>query len=490
MRYLLLAILCVSTTLTLPAFAQNEQSREKDALTQAPALKPWTGDLDGMVKRRVIRVLVAPSRTSYWLNGARQTGAEYELLKAFEEEVNSHYKTQGGKHIRIMVAFIPTSRDKLIPGLLEGRGDIAAGILTVTPERLEQVDFGEPFFRGVKEIAVTGPNSPELASVDDLSGKEVFVRKSSSFWTHLEHLNERFANEQKPPVILKAAPEDLQDDDLLEMVHAGLVGIVVVDRYQARLWATVFKKIKPHEHVVVNKGGNIAWMIRKSSPKLKAEIAGFAKTNGQKSDFGKALVKKYTGSPRVVKAATSSGEIKKYHATVELFRKYGAQYDMDHLLMIAQGYQESLLDQEARSDVGAIGVMQLMPATGKEMNTGDITKVEPNIHGGIKYISLMRDEFFGSEPMDARNKLLFSFAAYNAGPVRVQRLRKEAEQRGLDPNVWFNNVEIIAGRRIGEETVTYVSNIYKYYVAYTLIEEQRAAEEKARSEFLQSAPQQ
>ena len=440
-----------------------------------------------MVNRRVIRVLVAPSRTSYWLNGARQTGAEYELLKAFEEEVNSHYKTQGGKHIRIMVAFIPTSRDKLIPGLLEGRGDIAAGILTVTPERLEQVDFGEPFFHGVKEIAVTGPNSPELASVDDLSGKEVFVRKSSSFWTHLDHLNERFANEQKPPAILKAAPEDLQDDDLLEMVHAGLVGIVVVDRYQARLWATVFKKIKPHEHVVVNKGGNIAWMIRKNSPKLKAEIAGFAKNYGQKSDFGKALVKKYTGSPRVVKAATSSSEIKKYHATVELFRKYGAQYDMDYLLMIAQGYQESLLDQEARSDVGAIGVMQLMPATGKEMNTGDITKVEPNIHGGIKYISLMRDEFFGSEPMDARNKILFSFAAYNAGPARVQRLRKEAEQRGLDPNVWFNNVEIIAGRRIGEETVTYVANIYKYYVAYTLIEEQRAAEERARNEMLQPA---
>jgi membrane-bound lytic murein transglycosylase MltF len=158
--------------------------------------------------------------------------------------------------------------------------------------------------------------------------------------------------------------------------------------------------------------------------------------------------------------------------------------------MIAQGYQESLLDQEARSDVGAIGVMQLMPATGKEMNTGDITKVEPNIQGGIKYISMMRDEFFGSEPMDARNKILFSFAAYNAGPARVQKLRKEAEQRGLDPNVWFNNVEIIAGRRIGEETVTYVANIYKYYVAYTLIEEQRAAEEKARSEFLQSAPKQ
>jgi membrane-bound lytic murein transglycosylase MltF len=490
MKHLLLGILCICTALALPAFAQDQQSETKKELIQNPALKPWTGDFDGMVQRRVIRALVAPSRTSYWLNGARQTGAEFELLKAFEEDINSRYKTQGGKHIRIIVAFIPTSRDQLIPGLLEGRGDIAAGILTVTPERLEQVDFGEPFFRGVKEIAVTGPNSPDLASVEDLSGKEVFVRKSSSFWTHLEHLNERFANEQKPPVILKAAPEDLQDDDLLEMVHAGLVGIVVVDRYQARLWATVFKKIKPLERVVVNKGGNIAWMIRKNSPKLKAEIAGFAKQYGQKSDFGKALVKKYTGSPRVVKPATSAGEIKKYHATVEFFRKYGAQYDMDYLLMIAQGYQESLLDQNAVSPVGAVGVMQLMPATGKQMNTGDITKIEPNIHAGVKYISMMRNEFFGNEPMDARNKILFSFAAYNAGPERVQKLRKEAAQRGLDPNVWFNNVEIIAGRRIGEETVTYVANIYKYYVAYTLVEEQRAAQERARNEMSQPAPAQ
>ena len=489
MKHVLLGILCFCTLLAPPALAQDKQPHTKHELPQLPVLKPWTGDLDGMVKRRVIRALVAPSRTSYWLNGARQTGAEFELLKAFEIEINNHHQTQG-KHIRIVVVFIPTSRDQLIPGLLAGRGDIAAGILTVTPERLEQVDFGEPFFRGVREIAVTGPNSPELASVDDLSGKEVFVRKSSSFWTHLEHLNERFAIEQKPPVTLKAAPEDLQDDDLLEMVHAGLVGIVVVDRYQALLWARVFKKLQPHEHVVVNEGGNIAWMLRKGSPKLQAEIAGFAKQYGQKSDFGKALVKKYAGSPRVVKPATSAGEIKKYYATVEFFRKYGAQYDMDYLLMMAQGYQESLLDQSAKSDVGAVGVMQLMPATGKEMNTGDIMQVEPNIHAGIKYISWMRNEFFGNEPMDARNKTLFSFAAYNAGPGRVQKLRKEAEQRGLNPNVWFNNVEIIAAKRIGEETVTYVANIYKYYVAYTLVEEQRAAVEKARNEFLQSAPKQ
>ncbi len=478
MKHLLLSIVCLSNSLALPVFAQDQPLSSQHTLTESSMFKPWTGDLDGMIERRVIRALVAPSRTSYWLNGARQTGAEYELLKAFQEGINSRHKTKG-KHILTHVVFIPTSRDQLISGLLEGRGDIAAGILTVTPERLETVDFGEPFFRGVKEIAVTGPASPELASVDDLSGKEVFVRKSSSYWTHLEHLNERFAEEHKPPVILKAAPEDLQDDDLLEMVNAGLLGIIVVDRYQALLWARVFNKLKPHKGVVVHAGGDLAWMIRKDSPKLKAEIAEFAKNYGRKSDFGKSLVKKYggDGNLRIVKQSTSGSEIKKFQKTVEFFRKYGSQYDMDYLLMIAQGYQESLLDQNARSIVGAIGVMQLMPATGKEMKTGDITEIEPNIHAGIKYIRLVRDQFFESQPMDERNKILFSFAAYNAGPARVLKLQKEAKQRGLNPNVWFNNVEIIAAQRIGEETVTYVANIYKYYYAYKLVEEQRASKE-------------
>jgi membrane-bound lytic murein transglycosylase MltF len=486
MKHVFLTVIFMCASLALPVLAQDKQRPDQHELIQAPNLKPWTGDLDGMVERRVIRALVAPSRTSYWFNGARQTGAEYELLKAFQEDLNSRYQTRG-KHIHLHVVYIPTSRDQLIPGLLEGRGDIAAGILTVTPQRLEQVDFGAPFFRGVREIAVTGPASPELSSIDDLSGKEVFARKSSSYWTHLEHLNERFVQEHKLPVILKAAPEDLQDDDLLEMVNAGLLGIIVVDRYQALLWAKVFKKLKPHRGIVVHEGGDLAWMIRKDSPKLKAEVAEFVKKHGGKSAFGNELLKKYggDGNPRVVKQATSSNEIKKFEKTVEFFRKYGAQYDMDYLLMIAQGYQESLLDQNAKSDVGAIGVMQLMPATGKEMNTGDVTQLEPNIHAGIKYVRLVRDQFFESEPMDTRNKILFSFAAYNAGPARIQKFRKEAEKRGLNPNIWFNNVELIAAQRIGKETVTYVANIYKYYYAFTLVEEQRAAKEKARGELLQ-----
>jgi membrane-bound lytic murein transglycosylase MltF len=449
-----------------------------DALLEAMA-QPWTGDLDGMIERRAVRALVSPSRMQYWIDRGRQSGVEYELLRKFEEGLNTKYKSKR-KHIYIYVHFIPTARDELIPALLQGRGDIAAGILTVTPERLKQVDFGAPFFRNVAEIVVTGPASPQLASIEDLAGQKLFVRRSSSYWTHLEELNARLRQQGRTAFELKAAPEDLQDDDLLEMLNAGLVGLAVVDRYKATTWARVLKRIKPREDLKVHEGGDIAWMIRKDSPRLKAEISAFAEKHGQDSAFGKSLVKKYTGGTRFVRAATSKEEMKKFEQTVEMFRKYGSKYDMDYLMMMAQGYQESRLDQNAKSPVGAIGVMQVMPATGKDMRTGDITQIEPNIHAGVKYIRYVQNTFFESQPMDAVNKTLFSFAAYNAGPGRVQDLRARAEKRGLNPNVWFNNVELIAAERIGAETVTYVSSIYKYYVAYKLAVEMQAERAKER----------
>jgi membrane-bound lytic murein transglycosylase MltF len=143
---------------------------------------------------------------------------------------------------------------------------------------------------------------------------------------------------------------------------------------------------------------------------------------------------------------------------------------------MAKGYQESSLNQEAKSPVGAIGIMQLMPQTGAEMKVGDIHQIDANIHGGIKYSASMVQKLYGNEPMDDLNKVLFSFAAYNCGPNRVKQLRAEAAQKGLNPNVWIDNVEFIAANRVGAETVNYVANIYKYYVAYKLIavqEEQR-----------------
>ena len=480
----LTAIACA--VLPAPAAAQKPPSADEDTLL-ARVAEPWTGDLDGMIERRSVRALVPPSRMEYWIDRGRESGAEHELLTKFEEELNRQYKTKG-KHLRIRVHVIPTARDRLLPALLEGRGDIAAGILTVTPERLEKVDFGAPFFRNVAELVVTGTRSPALSHLDDLSGQQVLVRRSSSYWSHLEALNGRLAKDGRAPVSLKEAPEDLQDDDLLEMLNAGLIGLTVVDRYKALTWAKVFKRIQPREDLRVHEGGDIAWMIRKESPKLKAQISTFAAKYGHGSPFSASLVKKYAGSTRFVRAATSSAEMKKFERTVEIFRKYGKRYDMDYLLMMAQGYQESRLDQGARSPVGAIGVMQVMPATGQDMRTGDITELEPNIHAGVKYMRFMRDQFFRDEPMDPLNKTLFAFAAYNAGPGRISDLRIRAEKRGLDPNVWMNNVEVIAAQRIGAETVTYVSNIYKYYIAYKLAVELQEERRRQREELKAGSP--
>lgn len=468
----------LSAALALVTSAAEVQVQPEGANIQAIA-KPWTGDLDGMVQRRVIRALVVPTRTQYWVERGQQTGYEYDLLTAFEAEINKKHQAKN-KNIKIHVVFIPTSREELGKKLRAGLGDIAAAGLTVTDERGRDFDFGAPFAKGVKEIVVTGPKAPQLASVDDLAGKEVFVRKSSSYWAHLTALSDRLRKAGKEPVKLREAPDDLQDESILEMANAGLVGITVVDRYKGLLWAKVFKGLRAREDLPVNEGGEIAWMIRKDSPQLKAEIDAFAPKFGIGSTFGNSLLKKYTGSTRFVKPATSPEEMKKFAQTVELFRKYSAKYDMDYLLMMAQGYQESRLDQSAKSQVGAIGVMQVMPATGNDMKTGDVTQIDPNIHAGVKYIRFVQDQFFEKEPMTKIDKTLFSFGAYNCGPGRMQQLRKEAEKRGLNPNVWFNNVELVTADKIGAETVTYVANIYKYYIAYRLVVENEEAQRKAR----------
>jgi len=235
--------------------------------------------------------------------------------------------------------------------------------------------------------------------------------------------------------------------------------------------------------VTLRTDGDIAWAIRKDSPKLKESLNAFLAGSGRDSLHARMIFRRYLLSTQYVKGASAEAARKRFTALVALFRKYGARYNMDWMLMAAQGYQESRLDQSAHSRVGAIGVMQVMPDTGKELNVGDITQLEANIHAGVKFIRTMVDRYYGKEAMDDLNKVFFAFAAYNAGPGRVRQLRREAEARGLDPNVWFNNVERIASERIGRETVTYVSNIYKYYVTYLLIQGeylQRQAIKKAQ----------
>ena len=233
----------------------------------------------------------------------------------------------------------------------------------------------------------------------------------------------------------------------------------------------MYPNIKLREDLVVRQNGDIAFAIRKDSPQLKAQLDAFTRTHGQGTEFGNVTLQKYLGQTRWVQNATSEQELKKFNTLVSLFQKYGRQYDIDWLLMAAQGYQESQLDQGRHSAAGAVGVMQVMPATADKLQVGDITQLEPNIHAGVKYIRFIVDQYYKNDPMDALNKVLFAFASYNAGPVRIRSLRTEAQSLGLDPNVWFDNVERVAAYRIGRETVQYVANIYKYYIAYTLVQD-------------------
>jgi len=462
-----------------PAAGQGKPAKEKHSLPVAAAADRG-GDFDAMRKRRVIRVLVVSNKTNYFIDKGAQRGITYDAFKMFEDELNKKYKTG---NLKIQILFRPVARGDLAAALLDGRGDVAAANLTVTPERLSQFDFSNPTAKNISEIVVSGPAAQPIAAVDDLSGREVFVRKGSITHESLEKLNADLAKRGKPPVKLRFAPENLEDEDLLEMTNAGLVSYVVVDDFLARFWANVLPALKLHPEVVLRSGAQIAWAIRKNSPLLKAELDAFLAKNPEGSAAYNMLFQKYLKSTKFVKNSASKEEIRKFRELVQFFKTYSDKYDMDYLLMAAQGYQESRLDHSAKSPVGAVGVMQVMPATGKEQKVGDVTELGPNIEAGVKYMRFMIDQYFEKEPMDRLNKGLFAFAAYNAGPNRIQTLRKEAAKRGLDPNQWFNNVEIVVSERIGRETVTYVANIYKYYIAYTLITETAEERRKGRDEM-------
>jgi len=457
--------------------ASKEKVRQLDI-----SVKPWTGDFDAMLKRHMIRVLVPYSRSLYFNDKGRERGLSAENVRDFERWLNKKYAQKLGKR-PLTVYIIPTTRDKLLPEVVQGLGDIAVGNLTVTAERLKTADFASPADRpGVKELVVTGPKSPAIAAVEDLAGKTVHVRKASSYYESLEALNRQFQKEGKPAVKLVLVPDALEDEDMMEMLNAGLLEVVVVDDWKAKMWAQILPKIRVNERAAVREGGKIGWAIRKGSPKLEAEILAFYQSYLKKENVGANRLKQHMSRVRQIKNPTGTSEWKRFEETLVLFQKYGEKYNFDPLMLAAQGYQESNLNQSAKSPVGAIGVMQVMPATGQELKVGDINILEPNIHAGAKYMDQLMTKFFPDANFTENNRTLFAFASYNCGPGNVSKMRKEAVKRGLDPDKWFNNVEIVTAQRIGMETTTYVRNIYKYYVAYRLQIEAMEVARKAREQ--------
>ena len=466
------------------AFASHGQAPAAPAKPRAMKIEnvteaKFTGDFDTMLERRRIRVLVPYSRTLYFNDKGTQRGLTADLMREFEQHLNRKFAKQLGKR-PITLIMVPTTRDEMFNEVAGGLADIAAGNLSITEARLKQVDFAYlPDLPGMNEVIATGPKSPPVNSIDDLAGKTIHVRKVVSYRKTVEDLNQRFVKEGKPPMKIVDLPDALEDEDKLEMLGVGLLDFVVVDDWKGKIWAQVLKDVKVREDLVLKKDVKVGWAIRKDSPLLRAEIEDFMrqarKVSSLQARHGLALsrAKKFRNN-------TTEAEAKRFNETLDLFRKYGARYGFDPVMLAAQGYQESQLNQGAKSHVGAIGIMQVMPATGAELKVGDISVAEHNVHAGTKYMDQLMTKYFQDAKFSESNRPLFAFASYNAGPGRISQMRKEAARRGLDPDKWFNNVEIVTAEKVGIETTTYVRNIYKYYVAYTLMMQTRAEQAEAR----------
>jgi membrane-bound lytic murein transglycosylase MltF len=480
------ALFAITLTCAAPVHAQEQRAAQSPRQLSLENV-PWRGDFNAMLERRIIRVLVPYSRTLYFVDKGQERGLTADLARDFEEYLNTKYAKQLGKR-PMTVLLIPTTRDKLLSGVADGLGDIAAGNLTVTDERKKIVDFVAPSNHApVREVLVTGPNSPPVATLEDLSGKTVDVRKATSYFESVTKLNQRLTSLGRPAALIEDLPAPLEDEDVLEMLNAGLLRFVVVDDWKARMWAQVLPKIKVREDLVLRADAFPGWAMRTDSPQLTTVITAFY-THETKLHSREARLAQYYKRIKQINNNTQGAAWKNFEATLKLFQKYGTKYNFDPLMLAAQGYQESRLRQEARSHMGAIGVMQIMPPTGAELKVGDITQLEPNIHAGAKYMNRLMTKYFPDAKFDEAERTLFAFASYNAGPGNISKMRKLAIKRGLDGDQWFNNVEIVVAARIGIETTTYVRNIYKYYVAYKLVEEAQSATSRAKGEAKQSRP--
>jgi membrane-bound lytic murein transglycosylase MltF len=264
-----------------------------------------TGDLPEMTRQRQVRALVVYSKTLYFVDRGTQRGLSYDALQAFERYLNQRIKPRS-KQLRMHVVYVPVSRDELLPALLEGRGDIAVANLTVTPEREELVDFADPVYDDVSEIVVTGKDAAPPPSVEDLAGRDVYVRQSSSYYASLGRLNETLAAAGRPMAQLRLVDEHLEDEDLLEMVNAGLIDTIVVDEHKAQFWARIFPDIRLHPRVRLRSGARIAWAVRKDNPAFKALVNEFVRGHRIGTRFGNILFAQYLKSMAWAERALSS----------------------------------------------------------------------------------------------------------------------------------------------------------------------------------------
>lgn len=442
----------------------------------ARLLEPWHGDLSDMRERGVVRALVTYDKTNFFFRDGRPRGFEYEMLRGFEKQLDAGL---GRDQPRTHVVFLPVPFEDLLDDLEQGRGDIAAAGLTITPERLRRVDFSAPYLTGVSEIFVTsraiGPDAP----LEEVVRHTVVVPIGTSYVRHLRALGARLGH----PIDLVEAEKGLQSEDVLELVSAGAVDVTVVDQHIAEIWSRIYPDLVLRPDLRAHEGSEIAWAVRQDSPELREALSRYAHSHRKGTLLGNVLFRRYYTRGVGLTNPVAEDRMGRLRELEPLFRKYADRYGFDWLAIAAQAYAESGLDPTRRSGAGAVGIMQLLPSTaaGRTVGIPDISSPDANIHAGVKYMAYLRDRFAGKD-IEPADRFDFALAAYNAGPRKVRRFRRRARQLGLDDDRWFGNVELAALQLVGRETVEYVARVNKVYVAYRVARDAQRIRRSARED--------
>ena len=429
--------------------------------------EPRLGDLDAIRKRGVLRVLTRNSGTTYFLWRGQLMGFEYEMAQRYADEL--------GTRLEMVV---PPAHEDLIPWLQSGRGDVIAAGLSSSPERetREGIVFTRPYNR-VREVLVARANETELRSPEDLDGRTVVVRASSSYWTTLEELGRELAK-SGVRFELVAAPEEIATENIIAGVGDGTYDLTVADSHIAEVelaWRDDVRIAFDLDHEV-----DLSWAVRPGNVQLRDSLNDFVRRE-YRGLFYNISVNKYfrdTGKMRrhSEHRTRGSGQISPWD---DMVHKWAGHYGFDWRLVVAQMYQESRFDPNARSFAGASGLLQVMPRTGKAHGFEDLDDPETGLQAGLAYLSWVRDRFAKSS-VHPDQRMWFTLAAYNAGVGHVRDARRIAEKEGLDPDIWFGNVERAIllkekpevykhtrfGYCRGSEPVKYVRGIHDRYEAY------------------------
>ena len=467
---------CLITLLLLACNRKDASQDQGASHGQGNAVLPapfgrYTDDLEGMLKRRNIRALVVLNPVGFFYENGQPMGAIYESLRAFQTFINERFKTGP---LKVEVTFIPVRLDQAEPALTQGIGDVIANAVVITPERQQRVAFTVPVEKNVQQVIVAGARLGALSRIEDMGGKQVYVNPLSVNVQNLRKVNERLEKAGKLPIVVRSADEHLMDDDLLQMVNAGVIPATATTASRAKLWSEVLPRLTVHSDMVIASGEQTALALRKNNPQLKQLLDEFVAPRGVGTSFGNTLLRRYLQNTRWVKNSTEAQEMRKFAALKAIFEKYAGEYDFDYLMLIAMGYQESSLDQRKRNPSGAVGIMQVIPkyAAAPPISVPDVLTADHNILAGVKMLRVIENRYFNDTEIDRLDRTLLAFASYNAGPSRISELRGVAREQGLDPNKWFDNVELVVAKSIGQQTVTYVGNVYKYYIAYELAAEE------------------